>query len=331
MPLSPQAALSAGPSLLPLLILPLYEFRALALPVSGTEEGVSARPAATDPWESCGFDGNGDAYGFGIRLGLYFHWATFCLTYGFIPDEVTTIRGVNNIIALATFSGLIFLNVTKGTGLCAVEHTLLFGFSAAGIFCTDFPLVFQSSIGQLWKISARAGGNPTDPPAVGAVGRLVQRILSLGICLYGFRLTITEMGDTSHPPCHRDVFYLGGQGFLDVFLRVILCLLFFHEAILCTGFVVAFGWRVFGEGLGFLVRKRPGAGNGGMVPRPRLYINCVRSGFLAFFAYMAEMLIRANHIRGVNRVNSVGQLAALIVGLGGLLRVVYKIIWRLLG
>jgi len=48
---------------------------------------------------SCGFVGNEDAYGLGIRLGVYLQWLTACLVITVFPSEERSL-----IIALATFS-----------------------------------------------------------------------------------------------------------------------------------------------------------------------------------------------------------------------------------
>lgn len=338
MPQFPLAALPVGPPLLLLLLLVLYAFHALALQTGETAEGVSAWAAAADSQEHCGFDGNSDAYGLGVRLGLYFHWATICLVYGFIREEVGTIRAVNNTITLATFSGLILLTAKKDTSLYAVEGLLMLGFSAVGIFCTDFPPWFQ-------MVTARPFGRwreeRIDPPLVtgfGWAGWTVQELLSGLIRTYSMWFLHTKMSDLPQSPCRIYVLYLGRHG-LDPWLYSSGWVVYVLENVLYAALIESLGAtsvnEVRTEDPGRLVRIRnldtsdAGEGNENKISRFVFYGNCIRTGMLVSYAFTAEWMIRANHIRGVNRMDSVGQLVAFIVGIGGLLRVVYKITFRL--
>ena len=53
----------------------------------------------------CGFRGDENVYGLGIRLGVYLQWLTSCLAYNFVADEAVTLRGVNTCFTLANFAG----------------------------------------------------------------------------------------------------------------------------------------------------------------------------------------------------------------------------------
>jgi len=82
-----------------------------------------------------GFQGNSDTYGLGIRIGLYFQWATSSIAYTFVREEAVTMRGVNNCFQLAMFAGLLYLTITLGEQLHAVEAYLMLVFCMGGV-CT---------------------------------------------------------------------------------------------------------------------------------------------------------------------------------------------------
>ena len=61
------------------------------------------------------------------------------------------------------------------------------------------------------------------------------------------------------------------------------------------------------------------------------FVNLGISGMLVFYAIAVEFMIKWNRISGVNKVNSTGQLLPLVVGVGGLFRVLGKLVVNLLG
>ena len=53
----------------------------------------------------CGFMGDGDTYGLGIRLGVYTQWISSLLAYFFLPDEAASAGGVNTCFTLSNYIG----------------------------------------------------------------------------------------------------------------------------------------------------------------------------------------------------------------------------------
>lgn len=245
------ATFFAGPPLL-LLLLPLLAlctFSALALPTSETTERVSTQGPATDSQERCEFDGTSDLYGLGIRLGLYFQWAAFCIAHWWIRTESKSIEGINNCFLLAIFAGLIFLTVTKhGAPFYAVESLLMLIFFFGGMLCGNPPLMLRVAIElafgvikwlwetmrdvfrtRWWKAPAvivhdtiLGVGKATDfvfRVIRGDWGEFmdlrptasgaVHQVLSLGFCSYGVWFAFVGMDDMLPSPCSR---FWGGGG-----------------------------------------------------------------------------------------------------------------------
>ena len=50
----------------------------------------------------CGFVGDNNTYGLGIRLGIYLQWITSGIAYNFVPEEAvtSTMRSVNYFFAV---------------------------------------------------------------------------------------------------------------------------------------------------------------------------------------------------------------------------------------
>jgi hypothetical protein len=105
--------MSLRPSRLPTLLLALW----LAGLAAGTSQLIPAKPissfavnATVDPTAQCGFQGDDNTYGLGIRIGIYLQWVTSAIAYTFLPEEGATMRGVNLCFLLSNFAGEVILS-----------------------------------------------------------------------------------------------------------------------------------------------------------------------------------------------------------------------------
>jgi hypothetical protein len=62
-------------------------------------------PPNCTPIPTCGFLGDSNTYGIGIRVGIYLQWITSGLAYNFIPDEAAEMRSINFTFMLSNFAG----------------------------------------------------------------------------------------------------------------------------------------------------------------------------------------------------------------------------------
>jgi hypothetical protein len=60
---------------------------------------------STSDSATCGFVGDDNTYGLGIRIGLYLQWMTSAIAYSFIPEEAAEMRCVNLLFTLSNFAG----------------------------------------------------------------------------------------------------------------------------------------------------------------------------------------------------------------------------------
>ena len=53
----------------------------------------------------CGFLGDNNTYGLGIRLGIYLQWLMLMIASSFVPEEAVNMRQVNNFFTLSNLIG----------------------------------------------------------------------------------------------------------------------------------------------------------------------------------------------------------------------------------
>lgn len=140
------------------------------------------RSDETDSDGQCGFQGDDNTYGLGIRLSLYIQWFTFILTCGFVTCEATSIRGITNTFQGAMFITLIYITATKGSELYAVEAYIVLSFCAAGGGA-------ESLIGGvIAELNHLKDGSDVGEFLVAYVthsGGLIQFLLAMGLHAYG--------------------------------------------------------------------------------------------------------------------------------------------------
>lgn len=105
--------------------------RAVPVPVLDLQHGLSLVVRATgNDTVSCGFEGNPDFYGLGIRLGIYFQWITTLLAHLFFDEAIPGNLELNCVFLIAVSAATL---VATRTGTirpaeCLVLLHLCFGF-----------------------------------------------------------------------------------------------------------------------------------------------------------------------------------------------------------
>ncbi|KAF7502465.1 hypothetical protein GJ744_005793 [Endocarpon pusillum] len=93
--------------------------------------------------ETCGFQGNSDIYGLGIRLGIYLQWISSCLSFHgrFNKRWSTGLVDVATIFEIALFIATLFLVADQGSTVYSVEIMLM-----TLIFFGDFYFVQVAAV-----------------------------------------------------------------------------------------------------------------------------------------------------------------------------------------
>lgn len=288
-------------------ILSLFPLLALASP---------ALKSDVEKREECGFSGDDNTYGLGIRIGIYLQWITSSIAYNFVPEEAVTMRGVNNCFQAAMFAGLLFITITKGPALYAVEAFIMLIFCMGGVCSGDNPEVGTKKYAYFDATTS---------------GSLIRLSLGVGFCAYGIWFTFEGMDGMKHPPCSTFAFFLvrvNLYGWFRTFWKVMFTLgaLTYAVTIIRGVIVVVRGWPLL-----WASAKEDSTGqdmkDGNLKPVDtstlKTFDTFVPSAGLILFIIGVEMMVRWNHIGGVNSLGSTGQLLPLIIGVGGMFRVIH--------
>jgi len=230
---------------------------------------------------------------------------------------------------LSTFVALVYITLTRPPSeLYAVEAWLLVLFCIGGV------------------ASARGAGNSIDgedlpPPSfsgygASTIGAIIQFLLKSAVVFYALWFLYVGMDEMAHPPCSRAAFFFAKVDLYHWF-RILLKVLF-TLATAFYGFAVLATLRgilqmVQVNGLaraasiicGFNEEVAPATVHKG--ERRVTMLKDISFGVdLVVFILGTELVIRWNHISGVDSLGSTGQLLPLIVGGSELVRVLYKII-----
>lgn len=139
------------PRLLPaVLVLVLVLLLALARPVAGAPVLVLLRrqSSGTSPagggggsanssssnssnTANCGFNGDGDMYGLGIRLGYYIQWLATVFGAYFTPKVVSSAFEANAIFNIGMLAGLLFSTIRR-KNMHILDPLIVLGFSVGG-------------------------------------------------------------------------------------------------------------------------------------------------------------------------------------------------------
>lgn len=156
---------------------------------------VTPIPATTSvpSVEECGFDGNPDFYGLGIRTGIYLQWATSLVANHFLNEEsVKSYLETNTVFLLAVFVAL---------AVATVDKTLR---SAEVVVLLQLSFGFLFSILSIWGYRTRSTfKGPIRFPLMGSFFRLS---LTAAICAYSIWFWFTGLHLIDDKSCPSYIF-----------------------------------------------------------------------------------------------------------------------------
>ncbi len=210
------------------------------IPVGLDKSGTRLRTrqeGGASPTE-CGFDGNPDFYGLGIRLGIYLQWIASFLANLFLKRAVAGSLETNSIFLLAVF---IALAESSRTSMVQSAEVLVLLHLCFG---------FILSVLTVWGHRTRSsgGGSGDDPPPRSLLGSVARLALIAMISAYGawFWWRGLDTLSSGSPECPVYTFILSKQdafGPLKVFYRIqsfivliVYGFLFLREVFLLVGF-----------------------------------------------------------------------------------------------
>ncbi|RPB18844.1 hypothetical protein L211DRAFT_686771 [Terfezia boudieri ATCC MYA-4762] len=295
--------------------------------------------------ECTGFQGDQDTYGLGIRIGLYFQWVTSSIAYNLVPSEAINMRGVNNCFQLAMFAGLLYVTITNGwkQQLHPMEAYLLLLFCMGGV-CSGTTEVDDELDDQRPMIGVAARKSYAYLEA-SSLGGYVRVLLGCGFIGYGLWFLFLGMDDmhNAFPNDCNYAFFLTRVdlfGWFRTFLKVlfvcatipaVLSLVFMTMSLVnaTRWFLLDGGWQ--GRVKPHTQSASSSEGEVAEDEKPGLQNIKLRkqnvgfSGALLLFILSVELIIRWNKIQGVGAIGSTGQLLPVIIGVGGVGRVIIRL------
>jgi hypothetical protein len=304
--------------LFPLTLFSLITITATAH-VEGTESSAAVLPisSAIPLTPGCGFAGDADSYGLGVRLGAYIQWVTSVIAYNLYDSEAASMRGVNTCFQAAVFIGLVLITAQR-TELYAIEAFILLLFCIGG-FCCALPYPYRLRAHS--ELQGLARFRPT------SMGHLVRSTLGTATCAYGVWYVFDGADRMIDTECNSPIFvfaraslYGWARTLLKVFLvlglalmAVVLLLNTFAVLKDCSDYIR--NWTNVQDA---------DSSHSDSAVEPSWKVICLSFVGLALLVVAIELTLYWNEVEGVYSLGSTGQVFPLVVGTAGLSRLLWK-------
>lgn len=266
----------------------------------------------------CKFEGNGDMYGLGIRLGYYLQWFGGLLAAWIAPSEVKTLRFTIELFVAASFLALIIHTARDVNSLAHVE-TYIVLLLMFGVYLALIPIY-------IWRVLTCCDPywDPTRWPKVDP-GRLTANlsfILLVGVLVYQYWFWFAHMPSLDDINCQQYGF-LFGQVRLNSKVSVAVNALAYCFMGVIVLYLLAFkflGTDPLDAGRRRKVTRRHMAAHIDLLRNMESWMKII-IGLVIVLA--TELTIQWNEISGVNSLSGAGQTIPFVIGLGAVVRVFY--------
>jgi hypothetical protein len=171
--------------------------------------------SSSSPSQGCGFQGDTNTYGLGVRVGVYAQWVGSALAYLYVREEARSMAGLNLVFTLSnfagatpltklppkfnwsypTFAGLLYITATSvSNGTLAIECWIVLSLCIGGIFSG------QGTVTNKEKEKYFAGYKAS------AVSRAMQYLVLAAIVYYTIWFLYVGM-DSMTAPCPQYAFF----------------------------------------------------------------------------------------------------------------------------
>ncbi|PGH01868.1 hypothetical protein AJ79_07805 [Helicocarpus griseus UAMH5409] len=273
--------------------------------------------------QSCGFPGVIDTYGLGVRLGAYLQWIASFFAYQLSADEASSMMGVNTSFHAAMFTALIRATITRSPHFYPAEAYLLLLFCTCGTCSTMMMSRRFLEEGGASERSVLSRLFPTP-----SLGHLFAVGLFLGTASYGvwFNFRGLDSLDVS-VPCSSTVFFFAPvilHGWFRTFLKVVF---------ICATVITSIVWlftllHVLLDSIDWVnnwidVEYEEEDRSSEEVVFPSAMEITIALIIFSLFVLAVELTLFWSRADGVYSLGSTGQLFPLVVGIAGLLRLLY--------
>lgn len=259
---------------------------------------------------------------------MYIQWITCLLISCFVKGGASSVILITNCFQLSMIIALVYMTILQGSNLQVSEAYLMF-IICAGSFTTPGVL----DVRLLHRFDRKDAEAYT-----AALGTAIQVILQFVLIAYGVWFFFTSMDSMQHPPCSR-------SGFLFVrvdlyhWMRTVFKVLF---AAAIPSLILSLVFQIVLNDLLSQTRIPPMPPTSGALAETDVDSNASRITISVFnpetpfvirgwagiaidfsnlcgFILAVELIIKWNHIQGVNQMGSTGQILPFVVAVGGLI------------
>ncbi|KAK4237965.1 hypothetical protein C8A03DRAFT_34071 [Achaetomium macrosporum] len=280
----------------------------------------------------CGFQGNSDIYGLGIRVGIYLQWLAAIVAELSGPDDIEVSHRAAGSYQLAMLAGLVLVTQDHTPGVHAVEAFLILLFCFAGVWVASIRTARASGLSaMLSETRVEHPGSTTRPPTP-ATG-FFRQLLGCATCAYGIWTLFVGLDVLPRTACDEVGFFFARVRlfgwFRDMF-KVFFIISLVASSVLLVEQVVRRGTL-----LAVLMRDWPRLQ---IASSPPLENNIPASGLeagrtvllrqslggivaLGLFVVAVELTLSWNSVRGVYTCEDFGQLFPLVLSASNLVSV----------
>ncbi|KAF4440067.1 putative penicillin-binding protein [Fusarium austroafricanum] len=270
----------------------------------------------------CQITGNGDIYGMGVRLGIYFQWATSIIVENVYQTEIPATRAAGNCYQIAMLAGLIRISQYPSDKALALEGYIVL------LFC--FVGVWASSIGLQDLLPKRSQSSDVSQQTTAQAnsqvlgfGQLISVSLSTATCAYGTWFLFNGINKMARQEknCNEVIFFFAKVklfGWVLIIFKV-----FFILGLIGSACLLIYQSYDIAQNFGILLDEWTQAPADNTTDRAGSISSPVAVGAvklmgsvlaMGVFAVSIELTLKWNHITGVYRCDNFSQVFALVVG-----------------
>ncbi|KAK0641781.1 hypothetical protein B0T16DRAFT_516257 [Cercophora newfieldiana] len=289
----------------------------------------------------CGFDGNSDIYGMGVRFGIYLQWATSIIAEHLHEPAIQSTRGANTTYQLAMLAGLILITTARDAETKAIEGyiTLFLCFASAWIASLQSSSAARSAFDRARGFWGSGGGGEDDgggdqryTRGSGIDGRGGDLLLGTATCAYGIWFLFIGLDRLPRTDCPEIVFFFSKAdpfGWFRVLSKVA-----FIASVTGSAVLIPLHVSLLAQDMTEHISQW---GARHLVDHPGNSAEIVRIVYLrplklfgsvvviGTFVAAVELTLVWNHIRDVHTCDTFSQLFPLMVGATNFVRVCYEL------
>jgi hypothetical protein len=268
--------------------------------------------------EACGFDGNNDIYGLGVRIGIYLQLTTIVFSDNMYPPAIEANRNGNISFQVAMLAGLILVTQKPEVSLNALECyiTLLFCLASAWTGSVRVP----SYKGRVSSSCVKHYGSN--------ISGFSEAFFGMAVCSYGIWISFAGLDHMPRTKCAEITFLFSRVelfGWFRNLLRSVLVMGMGGSTVLAIMRIASLIRKIHQQLSRWGESELPPSDPTTTVlvvnfSTVRLLCGCIP---LLIFIVAIELTLAWNEVKGIYSCNTFSQIFPLVIGMSGMCRTLY--------